>query len=112
MAELDPAAVVPSDLKVDSVSFFEHLSRPDLPSTRDWVYADVFSGGFQGVARADYAIRNERYKLIRHQGTEEFYDLVEDPFEYDNLLDSDLSMDEQRQYQRLKDQSQALRESD
>jgi len=112
MAEVDPVDAVPSGVQLDSTSFFAHLSRPELPSARDWVFADVFSGGFQGIAGADYAMRNTRYKLMRHQGTEEFYDLVEDPYEHDNLLDSDLSADEQLQYEWLRAQIHALRESD
>lgn len=103
---------VPDRVNQDSVSFMPYLQNPDLGSLRDWLYADVFSGSFQGIADADYAMRNERYKLLRNGGIEEFYDLVEDPYEHNNLLTGNLSANQQAQYQFLSHQIDALRTSD
>ena len=41
-------------------------------------YADVFPGSFLGIENANYAMRDDRYKLLRHEGREEFYDLDQD----------------------------------
>ncbi len=112
MAEADVAEAVPSRVHQDSVSFFPYLARPDLPSMRDWVYADVFSGSFAGLPDANYTIRNERYKLLRHEGNEEFYDLGEDPYEHVDLLTGSLSTAQQAQYELLKRQFDALRASE
>jgi len=112
MAEADVAEAVPSRVNQDSVSFFPYLARPDTPSMRDWVYADVFSGSFEGLADANYTIRNERFKLLRHAGNEELYDLGVDPYEHVNLLAGRLSAEQQAQYRLLSDQFEALRASE
>ena len=39
------------------LSFIPYLSEPDMPSLRDWVYADVFSGSFEGVVDANYTMQ-------------------------------------------------------
>ena len=93
------------------LSFIPYLSEPDMPCLRDWVYADVFSGSFEGVVDANYTMRNDRYKLLRHQGTEEFYDLADDPYEHANLLAGSLSVDQQAQYRLLRAQIAGLRAS-
>ena len=56
-------------------------------------------------------MRNDRYKLLRRQGAEEFYDLAEDPFELQNLLGGQLSPEQQAQYRLLSEQIGALRAS-
>lgn len=103
---------VPDRVNQDSVSFMPYLQNPDLASQRDWLYADVFSGSFQGVADADYAMRNHGYKLLRHQGVEEFYNLIDDPYEHNNLLAGALTANQQAQYQLLKQQIRDLRVSE
>ncbi len=112
MAEVKVDEVVPDGVTLDSVSIVPYLSSPESPSRRDWVYADVFSGSFLGVANANYAMRNDRYKLLRHEGREEFYDLSHDPYEHDDLLEGTMSAGQQAQYESLRDRIQALRESD
>lgn len=112
MTEVDSAEAVPSRVKQDTVSFFPYLANPAMASLRDWVYADVFSGSFAGLADANYTIRGERYKYLRHAGTEEFYDLLEDPYEHVNLLDGRLTAEQEAQLGLLKDQFAALRASD
>ena len=54
MAGVDPDEAVPDELTHDSVSFFAALSNPDAPSRREWIYADEFFGGFDGVETADH----------------------------------------------------------
>ena len=108
LAGIDPAETIPAGVTHDSVSFLETLSDP-AASPRDWVYADEFFGGFEGVETADYAMRDERYKLMRFDGVEEFYDLQADPYEHTNLLDGELTADQSAAFDRLKSQVDALR---
>jgi len=112
MAGIDPANTVPDEITTDSVSFFSTLSDADTPSPREWVYADVFGGGHSGVADANYAIRDARYKLLRHEGLEQFYDLIDDPYENQDLLTRDLSSREQAAYQDLSERVHQLRNSE
>ena len=111
MAGIDPAESVPDEVTHDSESFFYALSNPDAPSGRDWLYADRFNGGLPGVQSGDYAMRNQRYKLVRFRGEEELYDLREDPYEYVNLLAGELSREEQAAYHSLREQILTLRTS-
>ena len=111
MAGVDPVAAVPRHVLHDSVSFLEALSDPGAPSARDWLYVDEFFGGFDGVETADYAMRNHRYKLVRFEGVEEFYDLKEDPYEHSNLLDRDLTEQEQAEFEALRNRVRELRAS-
>ena len=83
-----------------------------LPLGREWLYADWFYDGFPGVAAGDYAMRGDRYKLLRYRGTEELYDLETDPYEYDNLLTGELSVEEEAAYRSLGQQIQELRSSE
>lgn len=111
MAGIDVEATVPTDRTLDSVSFLPYLIDSDAESHREWIYADVFPGNFNGVEDADYALRNARYKFLRHRGNEEFYDLSEDPFELNDLLDGELSNVETSEYQSLRAQVMTLRDS-
>ncbi len=111
MAGVDAAAAVPEGVTVDSVSFIASLADPDGPSARDWIYADEFFGGFDGVDGADYAMRNHRYKLLRFEGVEEFYDLEADPYEYNDLLEGDLTANERAEYEALRAEIHRLRSS-
>ena len=111
MAGMDPGEAVPEEVTHDSVSFFEALSVPAAPSRREWIYVDEFFGGFDGVEGADYAMRNDRYKLVRFEGVEEFYDLREDPYEYENLLEDGLTEREQAEFETLRHRVFELRES-
>ena len=111
MAEVNLSEALPQGIGLDSVSFLPYLSDPALPSRRDWVYADVFPGSFEGIADANYTMRNGRYKLLRHEGREEFYDLAADPYEHGNLLSGELSAQQQDQYRLLREQIDALRTS-
>ena len=112
MAGVDLDEAVPDAVTHDSVSFFAALSDPEGPSRRDWIYADEFFGGFEGVKTSDYAMRGERYKLLRFNGKEEFYDLDTDPYEYDNLLRGELSAEQRTVYEDLKAEILLLRSSE
>lgn len=109
MAGIDVAKVVPENVTLDSVSFLPYLSDPDLDSRREWLYADYFDDNLAGVETADYAMRNSRYKLLRNKGEEEFYDLVEDPYEHNNLLAGTLTEQENDEYNSLQQQLTELR---
>jgi len=111
LAEADVDEAVPENITLDSVSILPYLANPAMPSIREWVYADVFPGSFSGIENANYALRNDRYKLLRHEGDEEFYDLIADPYEHSNLLHRRMAPSEQSQYDSLKAQIQELRES-
>lgn len=112
MGGIDPEEAIPDEVTHDSVSFFRVLSDPDAPTGREWIYADYFDGGFPGVADGEYAMRGDRYKLLRYRGTEEFYDLESDPYEYENLLTGELSVEEEAAYRTLREQIQELRSSE
>ena len=109
IAEVNLGAAIPSRVNLDSVSFSPYLVDSEQPSLRDWIYADAFQGSYSGVAAANYAMRNDRYKLLRHEGVEELYDLMADPYEHNNLLDGSLSAEESQQHRLLKAQIEALR---
>ena len=110
MAGIDTKQIVPNNVTTDSVSFLPVLSDPDAPSQRAWLYADEFFGGYSGLESPfyDYAMRNQRYKLLRFNGEEEFYDLQEDPYEYNNLLAGGLSTVEESHYVSLKKEIREL----
>ena len=112
MAGIDVQATVPEEVIHYSVSFMPEVADSENPSPRDWLYADMFLGGFAGVESADYAMRNERYKLLRFDGEEEFYDLQNDPYEHENLLSGDLTTAERIEYETLRDQITELRASE
>jgi arylsulfatase A-like enzyme len=112
MGGLDVDEATPSGVTLDSISFLPDLLEPDSQSRRQWVYADVFFGNFAGVEGADYAMRDERYKLLRRDGVLEFYDLMTDPFEHINLLDGTLSEPQEERYQWLQAEVTALRGSE
>ena len=111
MAGIDPAETIPADVTHDSVSFLETLSDPSA-APREWVYVDEFFGGFEGIETADYAMRDKRYKLLRFNGVEEFYDLLADPYEHENLLAGALSAEERAAYGKLQAEIEKLRSSE
>lgn len=112
MAGIDPEEAVPDEVTHDSISFFSALSDSDAPTRREWLYADYFTGGFAGVADGDYAMRDDRYKLLRHHGSVELYDLESDPYEHDDLLTRERSREEEAAYRSLSRQLQELRSSE
>ncbi|MFT5286828.1 MAG: arylsulfatase B, partial [Planctomycetota bacterium] len=71
----------------DSVSMVPIFGAPEL-SMRSFVYSETFTPNAPAVAtRHDRAIFDGRYKLIRKLNTQpEFYDLLMDEFETNNLI--------------------------
>lgn len=106
---VDVESSLPQNLAIDSTSIVPYLQDPSAESIREFVYADVFAGNFAGVEEANFAMRNQRYKLLRHQGNYEFYDLQNDPYESVNLLKRDLTEQEQEQHDRLNEELTRLR---
>lgn len=111
MAGIDIEETVPEKVTLDSVSFVPYLSDPESESVRDFAYADTFSGNYAGIPDANYAMRNDRYKLLRVNGQREFYNLIDDPWETENLLDRKLNPDELANYEMLIERVNALRAS-
>ena len=70
---------------VDAISLLPYFVEPQRPSLRAFNYADKFYQN-HGIEYGDYAIRDERYKLIGSTAREELYDLEADPLERRNLL--------------------------
>lgn len=67
----------------DSLSFADLLSNAS-PGPRSYAYTEVVS---ETLDRDEWAIRNDRYKLMRQlPSPEELYDLLADPMEQENLL--------------------------
>ncbi len=102
----------------DSVSLVPYLRDPGARSRRSTVYSEKFYPNGTRSAVWSYAIRDDRYKLIRIHGTpprirrvhtypfisgpERLYDLEEDPGETKSLLaEGDLSPEARRHYREL-----------
>jgi arylsulfatase B len=101
MAGIDAADTVPEQVELDSISFIPYLNDPEAESLRTFAYADRFLGNFAGIPDAQYAVRNQEFKLVNEDDGLEFYNLLEDPFEENDLLQSDLSEHEQASYDEL-----------
>jgi arylsulfatase A-like enzyme len=110
---------------LDSVSLVPYLENPEAPPRRKTVFAEKFFPNHQPPKKWAYAIRDQRYKLIRTQGTmpptlksrwspsvpgpEEFYDLEQDPFEQTNLLTGEpLSAPARESYEELQKSVETL----
>lgn len=89
LAGVDVAATVTNTAGLDSVSMVPYLSNPEQASLRDRVYSEAFS--VDDVTSGGMTMQDGRYKLIIYNdGSEAFYDLDQDLFEDDNLLDNTL----------------------
>ena len=76
----------------DSISF-KHLLVDESGPQRSFLYAEFHDPRrkWSGV----WAIRDSRYKLIQFEGIRpKLYDLIEDPFEKQNLLEPDPTADD------------------
>ncbi|MDE0002370.1 MAG: sulfatase-like hydrolase/transferase, partial [Rhodospirillaceae bacterium] len=98
LAEANPETVLPRSLTIDSVSMAPDLFEEDLPSRRSWVLSEGRVGTFNGIA-----IRDERYKLLLMNESEEFYDIEADPNELRPLSLQSLSAEARASYGRLKE---------
>jgi hypothetical protein len=77
-------------------------------AVRDYAYADVFGSVPRGVRGertretvSERTIRDQGYKLFVSSDREEFYDLTSDPFEKNNLLNSELTDAAAQSYETL-----------
>ena len=109
LAGIDAENILPKNLTLDSTSIVPYLNNPAADSIRQFVYTDLFGGNFAGIEKANFAMRNHRYKILRHQGNFEFYDLQVDPYENNDLLKGELSPAEKLEYENLLQQVTALR---
>ncbi len=109
LAGLDAQALLPQ-VPLDSVSIVPYLSNPDLTSLRSFQYAELFSPvGATGLSASTAArtISNGQFKLIFRSTRSselgralqapqlEFYDLLGDPFESQDLLLGPLNAEQQ-----------------
>jgi len=70
---------------------FHHLLTGDAGATRDYNYSELLSQGEGGLT-----IRNEQYKLIEFvDNTQEFYDLIADSLEFNDLMLGTLTAEQQ-----------------
>ncbi|MHC4204597.1 MAG: sulfatase-like hydrolase/transferase [Planctomycetota bacterium] len=90
-------AIVPNDLIIDGVSIAPVLLGQANDSTRDWIMAlghgaaKLDEKGVRGkVDYTERVIRDKRYKVwVSEPGKiTQLYDLLTDPFEQNNLIDS------------------------
>ena len=88
----------------DSKSFY-YTFIDEVPGPRNYNYSEILD--FQKPAKSGYTLRNKRHKLIvLDNGSSRFYDLEVDPYEQNNLMNQDLSTDQQIALEQL--QAQAL----
>lgn len=104
LAGIDVESTVPDGREFDSISFAPLLHDPQATPVRDFAFADIFSP-WREPSRA---IRIASHKLVDIEGTEELYNLADDPYEYNNLLADELSADDRRHYEELKSRLTAL----
>lgn len=70
---------------------FDHILNNDEGHTRDYNFTEFREGDFE-----TWAIRDNNYKLIEVlDGNQEFYDMVNDSFEINSLLDMGLSTEQE-----------------
>ncbi len=100
--------VAPSGTTIDAQSLVP-IIRNETDVVREWVFTEMFGLNADSDGKA---IRNESYKLIRFDsGSEELYNLRQDPFETTDLLSSSLSEEAQTNYQTLTRQLDNLLDS-
>lgn len=91
----------------DSYSFHSLLST-NTYGPRSHVYAEIENAT---PNNSGFAIRNETYKWIRFDnGKEEFYDLINDPFEQNNLLIGNLTADQNNAFVALQVEGARIRQ--
>ncbi|MEE8467916.1 MAG: sulfatase/phosphatase domain-containing protein, partial [Planctomycetota bacterium] len=97
--------VVPPDVTLDSLSLVPYLTNPELPSRRQFVYAEAFKPNHVLTKTTlRRAARGERYKLIVDSltGVERFFDLAADPFEHRDLLQGPMTQREWKAHSNLR----------
>lgn len=85
----------------DSVSLVPFLADPNRESLRDWALSERFGPNGPPPHRSNRrALITERYKYLRINATEEFYDLELDPEESVDLVGTELSAEQSEQLAR------------
>ena len=97
---------IPGDIELDSVTYAPLLRDPDEQGLRNWIYADSRS---LATGQEIFAIRDDRFKLIQKAASQELYDLLEDPWENNDLMQSDLGIEQREAVQRLAAYAESLR---
>jgi arylsulfatase B len=98
LAGIDPAAVVPSGVKLDGVSLMPYIQSGVGGPLRTSIYADKFDLAYN--EQVERTIRNAQFKLIERAPAlkwpvREFFNIKNDPYEKSNLLQRALSTTEQ-----------------
>ena len=92
--------VLPTNTLRDSQSVLPILTNGAV-QPRDWVLSEQFDSSLS-PAEQGRAIRDDTFKLIRFKsGTEEFYNLLVDPYETTNLLRNSLTAEQSTSYTAL-----------
>ena len=87
------AAGVDESKRYNSQSFYSTLSNSSN-SERIYNYSEILD--IDRPAKSGFTIRNERYKLIvLDNNSYRFYDLINDPYEKINLMNANLSDDQE-----------------
>ena len=85
LAGINVASTTPTGTTLDSQSLLPVLQNQSV--TRSLVFGDYYDLGFPNLSGSGRVLRNLQYKLIRFQtGTDQFYDLLADPYEGTNLF--------------------------
>jgi arylsulfatase A-like enzyme len=100
LAGANPQQVLPTNLLSDSHSLLPILTNGPV-KPRDWLLCEQFSTSL-ALADQGRAIRDDTFKLIRlKSGTEEFYNLLVDPYETTNLLRNPFTAEQSSHYATL-----------
>ncbi|MEO5803241.1 MAG: sulfatase-like hydrolase/transferase [Verrucomicrobiota bacterium] len=99
LATINVAATVPTNISIDSRSLLPMLQSTSAVTR--YSYSEKFDTNAP-VASDGRTLRNAEFKLIQfHDGHEEFFNLLNDPYESTNLLSRALTATEQGNYYNL-----------
>ncbi len=103
---LEMAGVVQPEIE-DSYSFYPLLSQSSSGS-RSFLYAEILNAT---PNKSGYTVRDDAYKWIRlNNGQEEFYDLINDPYEQDDLLTGVLTAEQTNALTALQEEGARIRQ--
>lgn len=96
----DPALLA-KELALDGISLVPFLENSSSAVQHEWILSELFGTTDEPDSHGK-AVRDDRYKLIRWENTEEaLFDLDEDPYEDTNLLDRSLDPEANTAYGNL-----------
>ena len=100
MAGTSVAAAVPSGTPIDGQSLVSALTATNT-LTR-FAYSELFGTNAQTIANGGRALRNTQFKLLAFtDGHKEFYDLLNDPLELTNLVNTTMTATQSGNYYAL-----------